>query len=402
MRAVHEVREALSEALSSVTDPRQPRNMSRQLDINRGLAWRVSRSITEARASESLRALPRPKSLRILLEACGRCGASATALSRAETAIAALEDALTRCGEDRRSIPVLIVASGLDSDPDGASGTRFASARQHLFDGARIIWGVEAEIVLRLVLVWPGSPGELNAAIVRATIDLTALRQGPWPITYSRAVSEANEEKPIAQHPIDDDDGTGLPFMPRFCSPRSLPVRVDDSRGMRRYEVTPPTVGRAGKVTCVLGSTSDNMFLEAGREDAPASVMTIVETPMRRLQLDLMVRDDLELTRPSRVVFCDRLTQPHGFNLERIDAERLPLDGVPDALGRGAAAMATARIPWYVDLIEHVTTRLGLDPDRFVGYRHETTYPPIATAALLQFWAASRQKRNSKATKGPC
>lgn len=396
--AVHEVRDALSKALSSVTDPQQPRNMSRQLEINRGLAWRVSRAVTETRASEALRSLPRPKSLRILLDACGRCGAPATVLERARAAILALEETLSRCGEERRSVPVLIVASGLD----GAAGSHFASARQQLFDGARIIWGVEAETILRLVLVWPGSPGELNSAVVRATVDLTALRHGPWPVTYQRSVSERNEETSLTDRSIDDEAGTGLPFIARFCSPRSLPVRIDESRGMRRYEVTPATIGRSGRLTCVLGSSSNDTFEEASdAADPPASMMTIIETPTRRLQLDLMVHDDLELTRPSRVLFCDRLTRPHGFELDRLDAERLPLDGVPEAMGRGAAAMATARLPWHVDLIEHVTSRLGLDPERFVGYRHETTYPPISTAALLQFWAARRQKRNSKARKGP-
>jgi hypothetical protein len=365
--------------------------MARELGINRGLAWRVAKALSSPSASELLRALPRPKSMGVLLSACLSRGVSVELVERARQALSELEEAQAASGEDRRLIPVLLVASGID----GEQGAGFASSRQQLFEGARVLWGAEADLGLRLVIIWPGSTGELNGAVIRATIGLTALRPVPWTISYSRSVDQENREQQHVERPIDPaadaHASMGLPLLHRFCAPRPLDVRIDDSRGIRRYVVMPSTVGRAGEMTCVLGTWASDQFWESPRpEDTATSVMMIMETPMRRLQFDLLVHPALTLTRSSRVIFCDRLTRPHGFDRSRIEQERIPLDGEPEAMGCGVAAMAMARLPWYGDLLSHVSGRLQLDLDRFSGWRYELSYPPIATAALLQFWAARR------------
>jgi len=389
--ATRAVRSSLRAALDGVGSPDRSRLMARELGINRGLAWRVAKALATTSASELLRALPRPKSMAVLLDACLIRGAREQDVACARDALKALEDALTACGEDRGSVPVLLVASGFD----GEQCAHFASSRHQLFEGARILWGAEADLGLRLVIAWPGSNGELNGALVRATLGLAVLRPGAWTISYSRFVDEENREQLLGERPIDEPAtsaaGAELPLMERFCSPRPLHVTVDESRGIRRYMVTPTAIGRAGELNCVLGTWAPNQYWEATRpEDPGSSVMTIVETPMRRLQLDLLLHPDVALLRSSRVIVCDRLTRPHGFDLSRIEQERLPLDGTPQSLGRGVTAMATPRIAWYEELLAHVGGRLGLELDRFRGWRHEMTYPPIATAAILQFWAARR------------
>lgn len=390
--ALHAVRRTLVAAIAPTSDPLQPRVLARELDVNRGLAWRVSRAIAQPSPSAMLQALPRPKSLAILLQACAARGVPSPAIEAASQAIDGLEDLLERIGEPRRSVPSLIIAAGLD----GPGGPHFSTARQRLFEGARILWGVEAAVGVRLLVVWPGAPGTLDAALVRATVDLTSLRHGSWPVSYARTVTERNEVKPLTersleQRPIDEDGAEDLPFIRRFCSPQDLTVTCDEARGMLRYLVTPPGVGSANRVTCVLGTVTPNLFDEgAAGADPRSHMMMILETPLHRCQFDLLVRDDVEFATAPRVILCDRLTRPHGFEFAKLESERLPLEGELEEMGTVPAALATPDMPWYPDLVQHVLDRLDMAPERFRALRWELRHPPISTAAMLQFQAARR------------
>lgn len=410
---VHALQDALHRTLVDLEVAGQPRIMARRLDINRGLAWRISRALAERSAGDALRVLPRAKSLGLLLDACAEEGAKPESVEHARTAVVELEAAIVASGEDRRSLPVLLVASGTVHEEDGTP--HFDSARQQLFEGARVIWGVEVEVGFRLVVIWPtargadgarspdAGPPALHGAIIRGTVGLSTLRPDRWPIAYAQSVSGENQVVRHGERPLDPDSDLEVPLMRRFCEPRSLAIHPSESRGMRRFEVKPGAVGRAGRLTCVLGTALDAPYEERpssapgdvpGLNDggtAPSgALMMIIETPIRRLIVDLLVHRDLELTRPGEVTFCDRLTRTHGYHLAHVAGERLPLDGTPVELGRGAQAMATSQVPWYPELVSHVATRLGFSADDFTGHRFECSHPPIASAALLHFWARRR------------
>lgn len=407
---VRALQAALREVVADLADPEHPRTMARRLDINRGLAWRIARALSDRSAGDALKALPRSKSLHVFIDACARCGAPAAAVEGARGAVAAMEESIAACSEERRSLPVLLVGAGDSGEQDGTP--HFQTARQQLFEGARVLWGVEVDVGFRLAVIWPtaphtdasqpsdAGPPALHGAIIRGTVGLSTLRPERWPIAYAQIVSGENQVVRHGERSIDPDSPLEVPLIRRFCEPRSLAIHSTESRGMRRYEVSPRAVGRAGRLTCVLGTALDAPYEERpssapgdvpGPNDggsAPSgALMMIIETPIRRLIVDLLVHRDLELTRPGEVTFCDRLTRPHGYHLAHVGDERLPLDGTPQRLGRGAEAMATSHVPWYPELVSHVATRLGFSADDFTGHRFECTHPPIASAALLHFWA---------------
>ncbi len=390
--------------------------MARRLDVNRGLAWRISRALAERSAGDALRALPRSKSLGVYIDACARCGAPQAAVEAARNAVAELEKSIEACGEERRSLPVLLLGAGESTEEDGTP--HFDTARQQLFEGARVLWGVEVEVGFRTAFIWPAPreagraaelsdedppgatrgtiPGIIHGAIVRGTVGLSTLRPERWPIAYAQVVSGENQSQHHGERPLDPESTLELPLIRRFCEPRSIAVHSTEARGMRRFEVVPSAVGRAGRLTCVLGTALDAPYEERGAESSrrggppSGALMMIIESPIRRLIIDLLVHRDLELVRPSEVTFCDRLTRPHGYHLAHVASERLPLDGAPVELGRGAAAMATSHVPWYPELVRSVAAQIGSVDHEFVGYRFECSHPPIASAALLHFWARRR------------
>lgn len=377
--------------MDGLCDPTRPRLLAKRLGVNRGLAWRIAGVLSEPGAGEALRKLPRSKSLRAFLDACSMAGGAADAIARAEQAVRTLDDAITASGEERRAIPVLIVSSGLD----GQGLAPFPTARQHLFDGARVIWGAEAEMGFRLAMLWPGSPGRVHAAIVKGLVNLELLRHGRWPIAYARNVSGTNETKDVAERPIDPNSTLSLPLIEAFCSPKpfrsSIQLQSEQSREMTRFEVDPQALGRSGRTTVVLGTVIEDVYDEVEDHLPTGAFMMIMETPIQRLQFDLLAHRDLELVRPSELTFCDRLTRPHGYFPAELDSQRLPLDAAPEALDGASPDLRSPFMPWYADLVAHVAQHIGLSLTDFSGYRHELAYPPIASAALMHFWPRRRQ-----------
>ena len=86
-RVEHELRTSLLElAASAKADPTKPQKLSRDLRLNRGLAWKMARIVQGKERGDFIHHVPGSAGIEILLDTMRRGGASPEATDRARAA----------------------------------------------------------------------------------------------------------------------------------------------------------------------------------------------------------------------------------------------------------------------------------------------------------------------------
>lgn len=383
--AFHRARSEVANLLAHAgLDPNKTRESARELGLNRGLTWRITRMVRESDPTVVASEVPGAASMARFFEACRLRGAPDDAIATAVAALEHFETAVSECSGDRKTLAMLLANH---SNARGASEAE--KARRKMFEGGGSVWGVQAQIRFVSVFVYPSEtdPLKLDAGHVTGYVGFRRLSSRPWPMTYEAVFSNEGEARKINKEPLDPEGFTEgqLQLMKRYCSPASPEIQIVQSGGFKRFELAAGPVGNEGLTTCVFGTRLREIQDRYSAVHAPGSFSVIINTPIERVIFDLFLHRDLQITTPAHTQLIDRLTYLHGHVEAEFERQSLPLTETPMLLPPGLHGTLSAHIPWYSTLVDDVTTRIGHPIDHFIGSRFEMTYPPLSTMIRRSF-----------------
>lgn len=359
-------------------DPTKTRESARELGINRGLTWRLTRMVRESDPTAAASDVPGSQSMSKFFEACRQRGAPIKAIESATVALERFEAALSSCSGDRKTLAMLMANRG-----EAKARTETEKVRRKLFEGACGVWGVQAQTRFVTVFVFPtpGNPHMLDAGHVTGYVGFRRLSAKPWPLSYEAVHKSTGDATSFVKEPLDPvGAGEGqLQLLKRFCSPTTPDIQVVESSGYKRFELATGPVGNEGLTTCVFGTRLRRLYPRYSATPDTAGFMVILTTPVERVVFDLFIHKDLEVPLPPRTHLLDRLSFVYGNNESDFERQSLPLAETDEWLPGGFAGALCPYIPWYPQMLEDVTARIDQPIENFTGSRFEMNFPPIST-----------------------
>ena len=181
--AMTDLRGALTKLIS---DCRQvggtrPIDISRGLGIDMKLAWKMSHLAEAARPFDSARHVPGGAGMRIFLDAAGDRGADPEDVKRTEVAFAKLQAMIAEYCGSRRVFETMVseIQEAEDRPPALAD-------RERLFEGARSVWGLKADLIHRMDILHPCRVEGLMDCVTIRTLAGTRRLRGGVPLVFPR------------------------------------------------------------------------------------------------------------------------------------------------------------------------------------------------------------------------
>jgi hypothetical protein len=359
-------------------DPTKTRELARELGLNRGLAWKLSRVARSIDGTDVAHDVPGKQSMEKFINVCEQRGVHPSLISKAHEATSTFEQSVASCSGGRKTLAMLLANAG-----DNVASQDRERSRRMLFDGACSVWGVQAQTRFVSVFLCPSrsNPEMLDAAHVTGYVGFRQFSSRPWPMSYEAVHDSEGKTQPIKKDPLDPtgyEEGD-LQLMREFCEPNDPKIEVRSQGDYKVFDLAAGPVGNRGMTTCVFGSYLKDIYTRYSEDDGTAGFMVMLQTPVERVVFDYFVHDSVQHSGGVVTHLLDRLTYPHDNRVDNFDEQSMSIAERGYNLPRGINGAATAHLPWYQRLIEFVSTRTGYDFDEFHGSRFEMTYPPIST-----------------------
>lgn len=383
--ALDGLRASLTELYQAAgADPESPQGISREYGVNRNLSWKVSRIMRAEDPYAVFHHLPGVAGLHILLDAFLTAGAPKVKVEGVRAAIVEFERMVKLHAGDRQTLELM-----LDSlAPEHAPSEPLEVSRKLAFRGNSGIWGVQAKLRLRTVMIAPNpeDPAVLDIAQVSGLLGVRRFRHGAaWPLFQREDFNDDGSRRVIRETPLDPvNSDPATMMMPEFCSAPLPTIRSTPTPLGTRYEQVGGELGNRGATTCVYGSYL-RRFAPRHRDEknVRGEFFTSINAPVEHLLFDVIVHRDLVADRfdlraevlqaESSSPFFDR----HGTGLPCPERVR--------RLGANTPRVATPMAPRYGEIIDRVYERLAWDPQDFRGYRYEMKYPPLPCTVVLSY-----------------
>jgi hypothetical protein len=384
-RALQGVRGALIQLYEAVgADPTTPQVVARQFDINRNLAWKISRVISAADPFAALTHLPGESGLDIALDAFRRAGAPEAAIQGVQGAMRALDETAEMHAGDRTHLEMILDSMGLLGSP-----TRLESSRELAFRGNSAIWGVQAKARVTVGFAAPASDGsKLDLVLVGGFSGLRRLRQtSPWRLfRFSAYNDDGTPQVAREEAEIEPDHNGGVPrLLRRFCSPRMPSIDVAQKGAITEYTLPAGPVGNLGAFDCFFGEIVRGENAYASPDDRVGEFSSLITLPAENLIFDLILHRDVKMATPPAFSIYG-FPQGLGDNIasNRKDWE-LPLVEPVQELAGTPPTVVTPLVPRYQDLVRAVYARMGWNPAEFFGVRVAMRHPPMQSLAVLRW-----------------
>lgn len=365
-------------------DPTKTRESARELGINRGLTWRLTRMVQESNPTLAASDVPGVQSMAKFLEACRQKGAPEAAIDSTQAALNEFETALAACSGDRKTLAMLMANHG-----DVKATAEAEKVRRKLFEGACGVWGVQARTRFVTVFVFPSpdDPTMLDAGHVNGFVGFRRLRTQAVPLSYEAVHKSTGEAVKFSKEPLDPSGpGEGRSQVYKmFSSPCEPDIRMVESGGYRRFELASGPVGNEGLTTCVFGTRLRKLYERYSATPETAGFMVLLNMPVERVMFDLFVHRDLNVRGAPKTQLLDRLLFPHVNNEADFERQSLPLAETAQMLPAGLAGTLCPYMSWYSAMVGDVMSRIGKSIEEFQGSRFEMMYPPIATTLSRRF-----------------
>lgn len=390
--AYRDLRAATADLFHAVgVDATRTRETARELGLNRGLAWRLSRVVREADSAVAISDVPGRPSIEKLIAACRERGAPESELQATMHAFDAYQQAVDACSGDRKTLAMMMANHG-HVEPSAEQ----ERARRKLFEGACSVWGGQAQVRFVTVFVFPSAddPTQLDAGHVTGFVGFRRLSPRPWPLSYEAVHDDSGTKVSFQKVPL-DPNGVGegeLQLLSEFCDPPRPKIDVCQNGDFKRFDLAAGPVGNEGLTTCVFGSHLRQLYPRYSEAVNTAGFMVLLTTPVELVVFDMFVHRDLGIEGPPRSQLLDRLKFPHSNDESLFDEQSLPIAEEASMIRGGVRAAMHLRIPWYGRLLEYVGARIGHNLDEFDGSRFEMAYPPISTTLSRRFDLAKPPK----------
>jgi len=359
-------------------DPTKTRELARELGVNRGLAWRLSRIARSTDGTDVAHDVPGRQSMERFVKICQDRGADITIADDVRDASDHYEQTVTACTGGRKTLAMLLANR---HDPTGTQDRE--RSRRTLFEGACSVWGVQSQLRFVTVFLFPSpdDPELLDAAHITGYVGFRRLGSRPWPMSYEAVHDSDGKVQQIQKEPLDP---TGykegdLQLMQEFCNPSDPKIDVRVQGEYKAFDLAAGPVGNEGMTTCVFGSLLKSIYEHHPEEPGTAGFMVMLQTPVERVLFDLFVHEDVVFDGDVNTHLLDRLTYPHQNRVADFDSQSMAISETARALPRTLAGCTTAHIPWYTKMLSTAAEKINIPAEKFAGTRFEMTYPPIST-----------------------
>lgn len=382
---------SLSEVVAAVPGaPRGPQALATELGLDKVLASRVLKSLRSGDPMAVVHHAPGPEPMRRLVRAAAKRGVAADLAGAAHEAIDAFETLIRRDIGDRSALDAIIAAWLPEARREFE-----LRRKQALHRAMSQLKGVVTEACVSPVFLHPSDDGKkLDVTWVLGYLGLQRLRPGVRVTCTSRRMGPADAPRhPFTldgRRPEGSDGDIEAYRLDRFCELTPAPIDLRQSGETVHYLLAGDDFGP--------GSETDFLVAEANFAEMPRFVpagsgrrgYVFAETavPAKRLLFDAFVHEDVYPGRDPQLVIHDTAYEGVAdLNDPARDADRLDMLETVQALGMGLAAARDARVPRYLEILQHVFGSLGWDPSRFRGYRCAIDYP-VYGAQVSMAWEA--------------
>ena len=383
--AIHELRGSLERCLRATkADPTRPQELARRFDLNKNLAWKLSRLIREQDPAAALRFVPGSSGLRIAFDALRPHAPEQVAA--AEEAAAGFGAMQARHAGDRATLEMMIAGLAHERlEPESLE-----QARRQAFLGNASIWGVQVRTQFSAMIVAPCATDadRVDIVLLAGLVDFRRTRpDAHWTLAtrYAYTSDEGGvhppQNVPLTEPPL--GEGTA-PLLEEFCSKPLPPVTESRSPQELRYELPGGDVGNSSLSTIVYGvresATGSRIAEEPGER---AELGTNLLTPAEHAQIDLLLHKDLGWHETPSFHVYSRLHGQGPTAGSTLRGYELPTSERPIHLGRGSAGLTSARVPRCAELITRGIELAGWSVGDFDIWRVSLSFPPIPSTGLI-------------------
>lgn len=380
------VRTSLAEVLAVIgVDATKPQSMARQLGLDKSLAWKTSRIVSDADPFAAIPRLPGRSGQKILINSLRTAGAPADAIGAVQEAMDEFERLVETHAGDRETFEMMLSGLGKDGQSDLDEAHRKLS-----FQGNSAIWGVQARVQMVSQFVAPGEGSKLSLSTVYGLIDFRRLRtSAAWGVASMWGYHDDGTTTKESHEPLDRTSLTegGLPLLTSFSSQNLPPMRVSWSRnGLKRYEIVEGPVGMTGAMNIVSGWVSHNTVDRYRTPvDKVGEHLVYLSTPVELLVHDLFVHKSLDFAMRPKAHLYSQLPGGPVYPMDGRESGQLPLPEAMVDLGEGPPDLTTPEIGRYRAMADMGAKGVGFGMNDFHGFRLKIKYPPIPTLTLYRY-----------------
>ncbi|UYV13370.1 MAG: hypothetical protein NCW75_03575 [Phycisphaera sp.] len=371
---VRELRGALLDMYVQVgADPDKPQDVSRKLELNKNLTWKLSRVMQAEDAFEALPLLPGMAGLDLALDAMAKAGASEYAIERVRSAIAEVDSMVEIHGGDRATMELML-------DSMGSNGLE--KSRKLAYRGNAGLWGMLAKVRVTAQFIAPSAtdPDKLDAVQIAGLHQVRRFRPVPrWPVFRLGRYLVSGES---GQFPIEDEDGSHEGMLSSFSRGPMPEIHAKKEGDGLVYEVGDGPVGKTGEFSCYFGFGHRNFVPRYTKTPGETgSLAAAVGMPVETLLFDLFVHKDLrEALAADAAVYGGPWLGTAAFP----EQAKLPVNERLINLGRGGN-LATPLVDQYAPMMKLAFERAGWASEDFYCLRLVVEHPPMPSRAVIRF-----------------
>jgi hypothetical protein len=378
----------MNAVLAAVPDlPAGPTDAARLLGIDKVLASRLLKAVRSGDPMVVAHLIPGPDPLRRVVRAAADRGVGNGIITAAEQAINEFEQFIRREAGDRSSLAAVLSAWLPEARREFE-----LRRKQSAFKAMSQLKGCMAEVNVSTVILAPAvDPLRLDVFWLFGEFGIQRLRPNVTvKFTTRRLADPSTPRHPmtLADEPVENLNGLRLD---QFTVNSPGVLEVHRSREVVQYMLGDNGFGPRSAV--------DVVFAEANRAELPRSlpdpqrrtyVFAEVVTPLKLLMFDFLVHRDVQLaTEPELFIYDTVLDGIASVNDRSRDVDLLDMQETIQSLGQGLTRLRTVDVPNYVDLMRHVCTAAGHDPEAFRTYRCRVEYPIYGSQVTMAFRTAA-------------
>lgn len=381
------VRRAVGTALKRAgADLERPQNAARKLGLDKSLAWKTVRLVTEEDMLAAMGRIPGRAGQRILLDALTKAGVPVPLVQELGAAFDDYERLIDTHAGDRDTLEIMLTQLSAESRRNAEE-----SHRRQAFQGNCAIWGVQAHAQVGGHLIMPmhGEPEKLTIGMFNGLVDMRRLRENTdWVVATARLLTD--DGKPMSLHfgPLDPsvDVEKDPPVLREFCTdPQMALKQVPTKSGVMRLEMSGGSVGLSGALTCFVGHYHRvGVPRYANAEHQLGQHFTTISTPAEWLLLDLLVHKSLDFAMTPELRLHSLLPNAPQFLGDDSDKSVIPLSVSPERID-DLEKTPTPEFEAMPRILGFAAKRLGYSLSDFVGFRLKLHYPPVPTIVAFRY-----------------
>jgi hypothetical protein len=383
---LRELRESFLHLIESLPNPtHRAADLDKALGVSRTLGWQIHRVATSATPLEAGAHVPGMSAVQQVLRAARNAGAPDIHVRNAAQSMEAFESFVSTHAGDRASFLTMI--NSLVGPHTDAIDLR---TRRQMFRTASQVWGVQLKTYLACQIILPGKRHDmLDVASIRGLRGIRRLRSGaPFRLSTQRFYdAHAHALQSHAIRDKHDHPHAGPTLLRDFCTkPTPELDNRYDGRLMHTY-LRDTRLGNTGVMNMYFADISRDFEWQAPGDEPNAQLWFVaIRKPMESLVLDTLIHKDMfsEVAWETKVCgSLDRLDEPDPDKFP--PEETLPIKADLLDLGVGPAALPTAHVPRYREMVESVCRDIGQDPAHFHLYRLVMEFPLLLSVVSVKF-----------------